>query len=1275
MIRSRWARRTTEYVLLVALVALVLPLSSSAERGGSWHQTGGPLGAQVHVLQVDPARPHILYAGTNAGLLRSQDGADHWQKVLHEQVRALAIDPANTDRVLAGTAKGQVLQSSDGGTTWNVWGGGLARRIIWSILLHPSGAYVGSDRLYRMRDGKTWSALSIPNDVGRVSAIAALADAPDQLFAGTDAGVLISDDAGETWRLSSRGMPDSGGVEALVTAPCETCSEGFLLLAGTGKGLYRSEDSAASWQPVTQGIGLDLVGCLAYTSIPEPLFLAGVRDKGLLRSLDGGVTWDVIAQDLRGGMVTALAMDTVKPDQIYAGTSEGLYQSRVAGMTWQAAHESIVGTNVQALSFAGRDDRSVVASTRWGVFRTEDSGETWRESDDARDLNVISLLDMGSGSLYAGTWSGQLQHSADGGESWQLVHGDVSSGRPITGLAARPDAGDADGQGRHDLFAGTSGKGVLQSQDGGRTWAPVGQLLSNAHVRALILDVERDALFAGTDSGLFAMDLTAPPGADWQAETGLPREEVRAIAIAPGAMVLAATTDALYRSEAGQSWASVGGDSLRRLDVAIQALAVPVGRRRADALYMGADRGILVSRDAGDSWAFEQEGLDCQALIALSGSPDTLYAAVRDQGIWAGSDGAGRFPFWIIGLGAGLLAVGGTGLAIRRRRPAAVESSPVRFLEENWPEWDKLIQDELRVSGEVTPDGLPTIPRELGVAALQCYLEVHPERELIWHPDASTLQFSEPWRIRAFVQNWEAAQNNLDNPAEFRAATSRLTNQMCNYLGFTRIASRTYKNLNGYVIEGLTLRLRIPARFPLIFLRSAELGPEDVLDLRNLMDILHMTSYFGLVFVFGPGTNVAQLRELAGDSAHDFVVLGFRDIFETIIARQRERHLTQLVLKQMDLTVISPYVSYGPVPDTMFFGREAEIKSIMRTIEEKSFALVGGRKIGKTSILIKLGRMLGEMPGYLPFHLDCQAVRDQGAFYEAIASRWGVQLPEAVGSTSFDRVLAAIQDRAGPGQIVFLLDEVDGLLAQDAGRNEPLFRAFRALSQENRCRFVFCGERVLSDQLQDGSSPLFNFCEVLRLGFLASREARQVILGPLAEMGIPVIDPDVVVDTILDISSCHPNIVQYICQQLMVEINDKTPREVTLASVERVVASRFFADYYLSVTWGSATALEKLTTLLMIDAPLMTAAELVALLSQDHGIRISQRDAEEALGHLVLCSVLDRQMQYHAFAAQAFPDIVESTQDVPDLVETLKYEIASVQGRQARGEANAATDI
>jgi photosystem II stability/assembly factor-like uncharacterized protein len=98
-------------------------------------------------LAVAPSRPDTLYAATNAGLARSEDGGKTWRLRPAEGLHRIAVDPKDADTVYAGTRSAGVLRSTDGGATWQPFGEGLPSQSISTLAFDATGKvlYAGTN--------------------------------------------------------------------------------------------------------------------------------------------------------------------------------------------------------------------------------------------------------------------------------------------------------------------------------------------------------------------------------------------------------------------------------------------------------------------------------------------------------------------------------------------------------------------------------------------------------------------------------------------------------------------------------------------------------------------------------------------------------------------------------------------------------------------------------------------------------------------------------------------------------------------------------------------------------------------------------------------------------------------------------------------------------------------------------------------------------------------------------------------------------------------------
>jgi len=81
---------------------------------------GLPTKQPVAAFASDPTAKPVMYAALPDGLWKSRDAGKTWQQLANPPggITALAVHPATTDLVFAGTKDGRIFTTSDGGTSW-----------------------------------------------------------------------------------------------------------------------------------------------------------------------------------------------------------------------------------------------------------------------------------------------------------------------------------------------------------------------------------------------------------------------------------------------------------------------------------------------------------------------------------------------------------------------------------------------------------------------------------------------------------------------------------------------------------------------------------------------------------------------------------------------------------------------------------------------------------------------------------------------------------------------------------------------------------------------------------------------------------------------------------------------------------------------------------------------------------------------------------------------------------------------------------------------------
>jgi photosystem II stability/assembly factor-like uncharacterized protein len=131
---------------------------------------------------------------------------------------------------------------------------------------------------------------------------------------------------------------------------------------------------------------------------------------------------------------------------------------------------------------------------------------------------------------------------------------------------------------------------------------------------------------------------------------------VVALAYAPGTdMLLKAYAHALYRSpNSGQTWEKIEIPELRDGQLASAAAS---SAAKGVIYVAGPGLGLLRTDDGGKTWVDRSKGLPSRSVIAVAAhttQPDTVYAVVKDQGIYRSQDTGQNWRLMDRGLRDGL---------------------------------------------------------------------------------------------------------------------------------------------------------------------------------------------------------------------------------------------------------------------------------------------------------------------------------------------------------------------------------------------------------------------------------------------------------------------------------------------------------------------------------------------------------------------------------------------------------------------------------------------
>jgi photosystem II stability/assembly factor-like uncharacterized protein len=1258
--------RHNRWALLALLLTLCLPRLAQAQGHVTWQQTAGPVGGAVLAIALHPQAPQRLFAGCAPGLYLSDNGGSSWQRVREgtfgcQDIQALALDPQDAQVAFAGTTSG-LYRSLDAGASWSRMSTGLSESAIWSVAVHalyPQVVYVGTAHaVFRSLDrGSTWEYADGGLPKGTIFSLAIHPENPYIVYAGTDDAVWMTVDGGLSWHATSAGLSVGGRISVVAIDPLDAGH----LYAGTPDGLYASVDSGSTWHLVQ---GAAPAGAILAIALGAGELQVGGASGTIMRSADGGASWARLPAVPGNPLITGIAIAQDETTRTLVATNLGCYILSWIEGQWQSRQSEMVNADVRVLTDVPDTRGALYAATAWDLYRTDDSGANWSfvsRGPWSTDLGWLAIDQGDTDQLYACTQQGALYRSTDAGATWQYLHAPLAQGIQPTGLVVcrYPKR-----TGMPLVYLASAQHGLYQSMDQGESWRELdlAPTVGRSFTTMVVIPGPEQYLLLGTGNvvcrltvGLFA------PNSETVSSRALDDRISSLVAdtYRPGVVYAATQSGAIWKSaDSGVSWLTLSGNTLAA-NLSVDRLLLFPHKAGAPTLGAITDAGLFFSEDEGRNWS--TTGTSCLRLEAVhcaqgdDREADVVYLGTK-AGVYRGQRVAQRPPpLAILGLIGFSLAALGAVIALSIRRYGQAPALPSEVITENWEMWAKAIDRSLLAHGQVTFESLAEIPPAFRLLAARRFVGARRDRALVFHEEPLLIEPLRREPLQQFTEQWRQLVAGLDDAHDAMPAAMRLTEQLCLLLGFTPIESRPLRDLFGYMVKAPTVRLAVPQRFPIIFALSHHLGAGFMRDVRDLMRVLDTTSFFALLVIIeepvSPQLAAQEARRLCqSGSAEDFIVLDYPDLASLFLATDASRRLIEIILSQVDLTIVSPYIVAGSVPDNMFFGRDYELKAIMRTVRDKSFAIVGGRRIGKTSVLTQVNRMMQQSGGFAALYLDCQYITDYKSFFAAFSLTFEVEL--ATGEPDALRhVLLWLRQRYQGRALVMLLDEVDRLLVYDQQNDYRLFLVFRALSQEGLCRFVFCGERHLYAGLHDPLSPLFNFCSTMQLSYLLPRDAQRIIQEPMAELGILFADEGALVPEIMALSSCHPNVIQQVCQMLLQRVGTRGDHMIQREDLAAVRDSDAFQEFLLEVTWGNATLLERLITVLLAPREAFTLEDVRQAL-EPYGLA-DMAAVREALQGLELYSVLTRQGHEYRFGARSFQQLLTTGAFVPSLREGL----------------------
>jgi photosystem II stability/assembly factor-like uncharacterized protein len=398
---------------------------------------------------------------------------------------------------------------------------------------------------------------------GDARAFAAFPAQPKHLLLGTTNSWLYeSMDEGGSWhRLAKLGSADGFVLDSIVVNSADPAT----IYVGAWKnsddgGLWISHNGGKSWTEPAQLKGQP-VHALAQAPSDSRTLYAGTLE-GVFRSSDGGATWAEISPPGSHEIheIESLAVDPGDADTVYAGTWHLPWKTTDGGKTWHNIKQGlIVDSDVFSIIVDPEHPHIVYLSACSGIYKSENAGVLFHKIEgipsEARRTRSLMQDPEKRDVVYAGTTEG-LYKTVNAGKNFdRMTDADVV----VNAVYVDPDDSNR-------VLLATDRSGVLESEDGGATFTPSNQGISERKVAAVLVDRNNpELLYAGVvnDKKYGGVFRSSDAGAHWeQLGTGLDGRDVFALAETKDGRVVAGTGHGIFvLDSAGDPPEASGGTS------------------------------------------------------------------------------------------------------------------------------------------------------------------------------------------------------------------------------------------------------------------------------------------------------------------------------------------------------------------------------------------------------------------------------------------------------------------------------------------------------------------------------------------------------------------------------------------------------------------------------------------------------------------------------------------------------------------------------------------
>lgn len=496
-----------------------------------------------------------------------------------------------TDSLYYAATGGGVLVSSDQGLNWEFRNDGLTSCDTKCLVTYNDTVFLATDEnIFRSTDGGLhWT----PDPYLHNHYIKHLLVHNGSLLASTYIQGVYQSTQGTQGEYTSDAFPSDVRYPYFMAD-----NDDAMFIATYKRGVYRSFDNGASWEPCSNGLNSDVLGIYCHNG----KVFATVLGQGVMASSNNGDTWTSANLNKQAKGYAHLG------DTLYAACiGQGVFASFDNGITWHDFNTNLPSKNLWCMD--AHDSHLFVGDTEGRIYRGNSDGTGWIRTNTPSFLATVGNIGVSGGRVLAATHGSDMFYTDDGSTWTQSTNiGTVE----IRGMMVEGN----------NVFIGTDMLGSFLSTNRGTSFNSAGSGLPEAQWLQSLVRCDSRIVAGSKDRMYVSFGL----GEQWYVPTCLPYEIDVVDLTWDGSIMYHVSYDGVlrYSSELGSNW--------QVLDSPFDGVNYTALRHHDNGLYLGTRKhGLHFSDDMGATWQ-SIDALPDDATIRRITTTDTIVAVGCEDG-------------------------------------------------------------------------------------------------------------------------------------------------------------------------------------------------------------------------------------------------------------------------------------------------------------------------------------------------------------------------------------------------------------------------------------------------------------------------------------------------------------------------------------------------------------------------------------------------------------------------------------------------------------------